>query len=122
MRRAFPSVQDTTGTGKDAEDIALKVLQLFHHCQLGHGQALVGASSAIVPSDAFDGLVGYQVNLNTFGGPVAETVVATPTASARNDRRNKIFRLRALLKTSGKIGDVVVGFEQEGKIGRRLKR
>lgn len=77
-----PSINEgSTGTGKEPEDIALRVLQLFHHAALGYGSVLVGGPGAIVPNDSFDGLTGFQINLDTFAGPVALTKVARPTIS-----------------------------------------
>lgn len=69
------------GTGKEPEDIAERVLQLFHHANLGWGAVLTGGAGAIVPNDSFDGLVGQQVNLNTRGGPAALEKVGRPTIS-----------------------------------------
>jgi hypothetical protein len=72
----------TLGTGKEPEDIADKVLALFHQCSFGYGSVLVGATNAIVPNDSFDGLVGQQVNLTTDAGNSPEAHVKWPTISA----------------------------------------
>lgn len=80
-----PTINDgDLGTGKDPEDIAEKLLQLFHHARLSGGAVLTGGANAIVPNDSFDGLIGQQVNLNTFGGPAAPSKVGTPTIAADN--------------------------------------
>ena len=72
----------STGTGKDAEDIAERVLQLFHQVHFGYGAVLVGGQAAIQVNDTFDGLVGQQVNLETYGGPIALAKVAVPAITA----------------------------------------
>ena len=72
----------STGTGKSAEEIAYRILQLFNFAHLGYGAVLESESDALVPTDSFDGLVGYQVNLHTAAGEVPLSRVITPSISA----------------------------------------
>lgn len=71
-----------TGTGKSAEEIAIKLLQLFNHASLGRGDCFQAGPDALVPNDSFDGLVGYQVNLQMPLQLAKTEMVVTPKISA----------------------------------------
>lgn len=65
-----------TGTLKSAEEIALRVAQMFHHWQNGSGQVLVAASGGtMVPNADFDPKLTYDVKfrLQTGLGQIAKT-------------------------------------------------
>ena len=73
----------STGCGKTAEQIALSLLQLFHHFNpAGISQVFVGSTAAIVPEGGFDGLVGYTVTLQAPLQLSAQRKVATPRIAA----------------------------------------
>lgn len=72
----------TTGTGKSAEEISVRILQLFIFAHFGYGAVLHCEQDALVPNDTFDGLVGYQVNFHTFAGETPRQRVAAPTIQA----------------------------------------
>lgn len=71
------------GTGISAEQIAIEVLQLFHHwIPYGVTQVFVGGPDAIVPDVSLDGLVAYTVTVSTFVALAKPDKVARPTISA----------------------------------------
>jgi len=75
----------SVGTGMDAEQIAVAVLQLFHfYAAEGITTAFFGEGPTIVPENSIDGLVGYRVIMRTriLLEPVVKAVFPTIAAAA----------------------------------------
>lgn len=70
------------GTKKTAEEIALKVLQLFHLAMLNGGNCLAADTATLTPSDQFAPKLTYDVRLIQQGNLGRPTKVARPILSA----------------------------------------
>jgi hypothetical protein len=90
-----PTLNATSvGTGMNAEAIAIAVLQLFHHfVDFGVTGAFVASGPAIMPDLSLDGLVGYQVLLQTALGLQKVAKVATPVVTPSSGSHNQQLTL-----------------------------
>lgn len=68
------------GTGKTAEQIAARVLQLLHHWSPNGARFLIAGTDALKPVDTDDGVVSYDARVETFDGLDDLVSVAPPTA------------------------------------------
>jgi hypothetical protein len=80
-----PTINEgSLGTGTDAENVAVDVLQLFHQfIPYGVTQVMIAAPNAITPENAFENLVGYTVTLTTEVALRKPAKVALPTITPR---------------------------------------
>lgn len=70
------------GTKKTAEEIALKILQLFHLSMLNGGNCLAADAATLTPSDQFAPKITYDVRLIQQGNLGRPSKVARPQLSA----------------------------------------
>jgi hypothetical protein len=72
----------SAGTGSNAEEVALEIVQQLHHYMPASvAQVLTARADAIVPDLTVENLVGYLVTLHTSGGLEKPAKVATPAIS-----------------------------------------
>jgi hypothetical protein len=70
----------TSGTGTNAEEVCLEIVQQLHHFMPASvAQVLTARADAIVPDLSVENLVGYLVTLHTSGGLEKPAKVATPS-------------------------------------------
>jgi Chitobiase/beta-hexosaminidase C-terminal domain len=72
ITQSFTAIEHPTlngssaGTGMDAEQISIAVLRLFHYFSIfGTSSTFIASGPSIIPDLSFDGMVAYQVRLQT---------------------------------------------------------